>query len=72
MKSNNTLSQVVKELDVDGLVVPLKQVLASGITSLAVVLMHSYNFAEHEAKVISLSGKKKNSVLTFLSHILHP
>ncbi|XP_076810904.1 5-oxoprolinase-like [Clavelina lepadiformis] len=42
---------VLTTLDVEKLKIDLKKVLEKGITSLAVVLMHSYTFTEHEEAV---------------------
>lgn len=43
--------KVVKELDVDSLRPQLEAVRNQGISSLAVALMHSYAFAEHERQI---------------------
>ena len=42
---------VLKELDVDQLRKDLKELREDGINSLAVVLMHSYLYPDHEQKV---------------------
>ncbi|CAK8691869.1 unnamed protein product [Clavelina lepadiformis] len=46
---------VLTTLDVEKLKADLKKVLEKGITSLAVVLMHSYTFAEHEVAVENIA-----------------
>jgi 5-oxoprolinase (ATP-hydrolysing) len=54
---NGEYVRVLEELDVDGLEEPLRAVYERGVRSVAVVLMHSYAFREHEQAIGRLCAR---------------
>lgn len=63
--------KVRKELDENEVTQSLKQLLATGIKSIAVCLLHAYTFPEHE-KIIGAIAEKLGFTHISLSHALSP
>ncbi|XP_066600617.1 5-oxoprolinase [Prorops nasuta] len=62
---------IMKELDEEKLLKDLEELLKSGIESLAVVLAHSYTYAEHEVRIGEMA-KKVGFAQISLSHEVMP
>ena len=59
-----------QNLNKDKLVADLQGVLSHGIKSLAVVLMHSYTFPDHEKAVGSLAKEIGFTHVSLSSHVM--
>lgn len=74
MKEKETSTQekvfVQRELNVNQLRAKLQDVLHKGIKSLAVVLMHSYHFKEHEQKVLAVAKELGFEHISLSSEIM--
>uniref|UniRef100_A0AAX7VRR6 5-oxoprolinase, ATP-hydrolysing n=1 Tax=Astatotilapia calliptera TaxID=8154 RepID=A0AAX7VRR6_ASTCA len=62
--------EVWKELDLEQVEKDLRGVLARGITSLAVLLLHSYTWSEHEKAVGSLARRLGFSQVSLSSEVM--